>query len=561
MLQSKALAIMKSGRNVFLTGSAGAGKTFVLNQYIQYLKEHRVPVAVTASTGIAATHMNGQTIHSWSGIGIKDNISPAYLGNLKSRKYFTKKMDSVQVLIIDEISMLHRNQIDLVNKVLKFFKGNQLPFGGIQVIFAGDFFQLPPIGNDLESSREKFAFMSDAWLEAEPVICYLTEQYRQTENELNNILNEIRNADVSEKSVEILRTRLEVHPDEGEMETKLFTHNADVDRINSMYLNQIGSSVKNFKATYKGNPGLIEVLKKSTLALENLELKTDARVMFIRNNYEENYVNGTLGTVISFTDKGFPLVKTLDNELIEAKSETWAIEDETGKALASFSQIPLRLAWAITVHKSQGMTLDSAMIDLSKAFEKGQGYVALSRLRDLNGLRLRGLNQTALEVDNLAYKADVRFRELSNEWDDSLEIKELENEFRGFIIHCGGTLDKKIIAQTKEKLMTKGKAEKVSTYQLTKKMVKKKMNISDMAKERGLTKGTILSHLIRISETDSEIDLDIYKPEKPIFDKVLKAAKNQKSNQKISITKLYNDLNKEVSYDLIKQALIFLDKK
>src|SRR5690606_33971295 len=183
MLQSKALAIMKSGRNVFLTGSAGAGKTYVLNQYIQYLKEHRIGVAVTASTGIAATHMNGQTIHSWSGIGIKDNISTRHLTSLKEKKYFTKKMDLVKVLVIDEISMLHRNQLDMVNKVLKYFKGNQLAFGGIQVIFSGDFFQLPPIGNDLEESREKFAFMSDAWLETEPVICYLTEQHRQTENE------------------------------------------------------------------------------------------------------------------------------------------------------------------------------------------------------------------------------------------------------------------------------------------------------------------------------------------------------------------------------------------
>src|SRR5690606_6622427 len=157
MHQSKALAILKSGRNVFLTGSAGAGKTYVLNQYIQYLKEHKIPVAITASTGIAATHMNGQTIHSWSGIGIKDDISIRQLSNLKEKKYFRDKMDNVKVLIIDEISMLHRNQLELVNRVLKFFKENEMAFGGIQVIFSGDFFQLPPIGNEEESSRQKFA--------------------------------------------------------------------------------------------------------------------------------------------------------------------------------------------------------------------------------------------------------------------------------------------------------------------------------------------------------------------------------------------------------------------
>src|SRR5690606_27234673 len=305
-----------------------------------------------------------------------------------------------------------------------------------------------------------FAFMSDAWLEAEPVICYLTEQHRQSENDLNLILNEIRNGKVSQKSIDLLGSRVEFHPDEGEQETKLFTHNADVDRINQMYLEQIGSSSRFFPATVKGNEVLIEMLKKSVLALENLELKTGAQVMFIKNNYEAGYVNGTLGRVTGFTEKGNPLVKTFDNDLIEAKAEIWAIEDESGKPLASFIQIPLRLAWSITVHKSQGMTLDKAMIDLSRAFEQGQGYVAISRLRDLSGLKLRGLNQTALEVDELAMRADKRFRELSAEWDGSLEEKDLEKEFRGFIIHCGGITDKKELAKQKEKLIQKGKVEK-----------------------------------------------------------------------------------------------------
>lgn len=560
MIQSKALAILKSGRNVFLTGSAGAGKTYVLNQYIQYLKEHKVGVAITASTGIAATHMNGQTIHSWSGIGIKDDISIRQLSNLKERKYFRNKMDSVKVLIIDEISMLHRNQMELVNRVLKFFKGNELPFGGIQIVFSGDFFQLPPIGNDDESSRQKFAFMSDAWLEAEPIICYLTEQHRQSENELNIILNEIRNGTVTQNSIDTLSSRVDFHPDEGEQETKLYTHNADVDRINQMYLEQIGKSSKFFKAQVKGNEALVEVLKKSVLALENLELKVGAQVMFVRNNYEEGFVNGTLGQISSFSEKGFPLVKTRDNEIIEAKTETWAIEDETGKPLASFVQVPLRLAWAITVHKSQGMTLDAAMIDLSRAFEKGQGYVALSRLRDLTGLKLKGLNQTALEVDGLAMKADKRFQELSQEWDDSLEGEDLEQEFKRFIIYSGGTIDKKEIARAKEKLAQKGKAEKVSTYQKTKELIKKKMSIDEMVEKRGLTKGTILSHLIRISETDLEIDLEVYKPEQNIFDKVKEVAQSQEGEEKLSLSKIYHDLEETISYDEIKQSLIFINR-
>ena len=162
MKQEKALNILKAGKNVFLTGSAGAGKTYTLNQYIQYLKERKVPVAVTASTGIAATHMNGVTIHTWAGIGIKDSLSKKDLDAMKDRKYLREHLENAKVLIIDEISMLHAKQLDMVNQVLKYFKENDEPFGGIQVIFSGDFFQLPPVGDSGESNREKFAFMAKA---------------------------------------------------------------------------------------------------------------------------------------------------------------------------------------------------------------------------------------------------------------------------------------------------------------------------------------------------------------------------------------------------------------
>lgn len=560
MRQSKALAIMKSGRNVFLTGSAGAGKTYVLNQYIKYLREHRIGVAITASTGIAATHMNGQTVHSWSGIGIRNEISHRHLVNLKEKKYFRDKIEKAKVLIIDEISMLHRRQLDLVNEVLKFFKETEEPFGGLQVIFSGDFFQLPPIGEEWESSRDKFAFMSDAWVEANVNVCYITEQHRQSDNPLNFILNEIRSGNVSQESIDLLQDRLQLHHEEDDNETQLFTHNYDVSRTNLYYLDKIGKESRTFEATTFGNPVLVEMLTKSVLAEEILEIKVGAQVMFVRNNYEAGYVNGTIGRVSGFSPKGFPLVKTVDGELIEAKEETWAIEDETGKALASFTQIPLKLAWAITIHKSQGMTLDAAKIDLSRAFEKGQGYVALSRLRDIKGLKLLGLNQMALEIDSLAFKAEQRFAELSNELDETYTEEELQKEFIPFIKRCGGLTSAKDIARNREKLAQSGKAEKESTYQQTKVYVETHMSIDQIAEARGLSKGTILSHLIRLSEVYPEMDFSKYKPENEILEKVKKAVQLQKEEEKLSLSKLYNDLNKEISYDTIKQTLIFIKK-
>ena len=187
MKQETALTLLKAGENVFLTGSAGAGKTYTLNQYIHYLKARKVPVAITASTGIAATHMNGMTIHTWAGIGIKDRLSDDDLKRMKERKYLKEHLENAQVLIIDEISMLHAKQLNLVNQVLKYFKESDEAFGGIQVIVAGDFFQLPPVGRKDESNRDKFCFMSEAWVEAKFRVCYLTEQHRQDDEILNQI--------------------------------------------------------------------------------------------------------------------------------------------------------------------------------------------------------------------------------------------------------------------------------------------------------------------------------------------------------------------------------------
>ncbi|RLZ12238.1 AAA family ATPase [Faecalibacter macacae] len=559
MQQSKALAILKSGRNVFLTGSAGAGKTYVLNQYINYLKQHGIAVATTASTGIAATHMNGQTIHSWAGIGIKDYVSDRYLASLRDKKYFRDKMDKVKVLIIDEISMLHRNQLDAVDYVLKFFKQNDEPFGGVQVIFSGDFFQLPPIGEEWEESRDKFCFMSDAWVQSKVHICYLTEQYRQTNNELNDILNEIRSGMISDRTVNLLESRIEYFPDEIDSQTRLYTHNMDVDRINKGQLHNIDSTTKIFEAKVAGNPALVEVLKKSVLAEENLELKIGAKVMFVRNNFDVGFVNGTLGNVTGYTDKDEPIIKSLDGEFYIAKPETWAIEDEGGKALASFTQVPLRLAWAITIHKSQGMTLDSAFIDLSKAFEKGQGYVALSRLRDLNSLTLHGLNQTALEIDSLAMKADRRFQELSNMIDEKLDEKELQDSWASFIRYSGGTFDKKQIAKNIEKNKNSDKVKKKSTVEITLEYVREGLSLEEISEKRGLTSSAIVDHIGKIKEIEPDLDYSKYKPSDKIIDMVRLAYSEIEFEENKVLKPIYDYLNGEIGYEDIKKALLFIE--
>ena len=560
MNQAQALKILKSGENVFLTGSAGAGKTYVLNQYIEYLKARKIRVAVTASTGIAATHMNGMTIHSWSGMGIKDTISSADLRNMDKKKYLLKNLEKAKVLIIDEISMLHRNQLDSVNTILKHFKNSRNTFGDIQVIFAGDFFQLPPIGDS--PIRERFAFMSNAWVEAGLKICYLTEQYRQSQNSLNQILNEIRAAQVSPYSISLLKNASSTVLKNHIEPTKLYTHNYDVDRINKTELEKLTQKAKIFKARTKGNPKMLESFKKSVQAAEIIHLKIGAKVMFVKNNPEVGYINGSLGEVIDYSkETGFPIVKLLDGRKITAAYDSWSVNDDSGKSLVTYDQVPLKLAWAITVHKSQGMTLDAAEIDLSKTFEKGQGYVALSRLKDIDNLKLIGFNQTAIEVDTLALKADQRFQVLSA--DAEIEFnneEELERSANTHIEWCGGISDPKEIERHAKK--EKAKKFKKSTFEQTKELIEKGFNILEIADERGFGVSTIITHLIKLKEEYPKLDLIKFKPNAKALKEIKTAhdevRKQLGKDEPMKLGIVHGKLHGKYEYSDIKLALLFL---
>lgn len=415
MNQETALEILKAGHNVFLTGAAGSGKTYLLNQYIQYLKKQNIGVAVTASTGIAATHMGGITIHSWCGMGIKDRINELDLRKLSRNHRVRRRMKKAKVLIIDEISMLHAHQLDNIDKICRHLKNETfLPFGGLQVVLCGDFFQLPPVQKN-RNEKTKFAYESDAWKKMKIKICYLDEQHRQNDEQILELLNDIRGANVSEKTWEIILSRENKEIIGNLKPTKLFTHNIDVDAINNRELGKIKEKPLGYEMQAKGNKKLIEFLKHGCLAPEKLVLKKGARVMFVKNNFDEGFVNGTVGEVVGFNlGNNFPIVKTLQGQKIIASPMEWAIEEDD-IVLARIKQIPLRLAWAITVHKSQGMSLDAAEIDLGKSFEYGMGYVALSRVRSLSGINLLGINEMALAINEEVYELDKELMKLSEE--------------------------------------------------------------------------------------------------------------------------------------------------
>ncbi|WAI87234.1 ATP-dependent RecD-like DNA helicase [Psychrobacter sp. SC65A.3] len=644
MRQSSALDILKTGQNVFLTGSAGSGKTYTLNQYIDYLRARRVPVAVTASTGIAATHMNGTTIHSWSGIGIKDELTDRDLTNLSRKQFLADRLKDTAVLIIDEISMLHAKQINLVSQVLKHVRKDDKAFGGIQVVVAGDFFQLPPIGSKGESNREKFAFMSEAWLDAKFHICYLSEQHRQVSEaangglDLDDILNQIRRQEVTFEAIAALEATFDQNVDIKR--TRLYTHNLNVNKINDKELADLSGEMMRFEATSVGDSKLVETLKKTVRTQDDLVLKVGSKVMFIKNNTELGVSNGTMGELIGFAavkiddskegsddliedddigsdkdsdvgndkqaaksakekakkDKAkikkpttlkMPVVRLNTGREVIAEPEEWIIEDETGDVLASYEQVPLCLAWAITIHKSQGMTLEAAEIDLSRTFELGQGYVALSRLKSLAGLQLLGMNEMSLQLDPLARGADKRFLVLSDEADANyamLDEESMTQAHEKFILKSGGTLSKSVIEayanlQTKRREQQQaqiGKKQKLgnqvsdksdSTLLATRILLEESLCIAEISQARQLSQSTIMRHIAELKSQDPSLACDHLRPEDEVMTAVgnayvaIKVANNPNDfndDGSIKLRPIFEHLKQSADYNTIRLALIFI---
>ncbi|MCG3858396.1 AAA family ATPase [Psychrobacter sp. Ps2] len=646
MRQSSALDILKTGQNVFLTGSAGSGKTYTLNQYIDYLRARRVPVAVTASTGIAATHMNGTTIHSWSGIGIKDELSDRDLTNLSRKQFLADRLKDTAVLVIDEISMLHAKQLNLVNQVLKHVRKNNKAFGGIQVVVAGDFFQLPPIGSKGESNREKFAFMSEAWLDAKFHICYLSEQHRQVSDaangglDLDDILNQIRRQEVTFEAIAALEN---THDQSVDIKrTRLYTHNLNVNKINDKELASLDGEMMRFEATTTGDSKLVETLKKTVRTQDELILKVGSKVMFIKNNAELGVSNGTMGELIGFaavkvddskdssealiennidadredtdettdkqTTKGkksaakkeadkpkakkaatqkMPVVRLNSGREVIAEPEEWIIEDETGDVLASYLQVPLCLAWAITIHKSQGMTLDAAEIDLSRTFELGQGYVALSRLKSLAGLQLLGMNDMSLQLDPLARGADKRFLVLSDEADANyamLDEESMQQAHEKFVLKSGGTLSQSVIdayatLQKKRREQQQAQIDKKqkqgnqvsdkseSTLRATRVLLEESLTIAEISQARQLSQSTIMRHIGELKSQDPSLACDHLRPDDEVMTAVgnayvaIKVANNPNDfndDGSIKLRPIYDHLKQSIDYNTIRLALIFI---
>jgi ATP-dependent exoDNAse (exonuclease V) alpha subunit len=432
MNQEKVIELATSGHNIFLTGGAGTGKTYTLNKIIKKLESEGLIVARTASTGIAGTHIDGTTIHSWSKIGRENTLSTEYMAKkILGNRYLADQMNDTDVLVIDEISMLSGNKLNMIDKICRRLREEYMPFGGLQVILAGDYFQLPPV-----KEEDDFSFLSKAWRYAELKVCYLDKVYRQEDNTLIEILNSIREGKFLRKHLRVLES-LKDNNTHLEKSVSLYTTNRDVNYENRKELNKLEGELHTFKPTgfvakhLEHNDNFLKAyynfVKESVPVEEEVEIKIGAQVMTVINNPQEGYFNGTLCVVEDIreseedgVDKEIILKSLKSGHTFPILRHRWKMQSYNAQkkefeTVASFTQYPIKLAWNLTVHKSQGCTFDYVNMDLSNAFVENMGYVALSRAVSLDGLRLMGFNKMALSINPVVLANDAEFRRLSQE--------------------------------------------------------------------------------------------------------------------------------------------------
>lgn len=421
--QEEALNYTLSGKNVFITGPGGVGKSVLVKEIKKCMEQAKKSVVVTSTTGISALLIGGFTLHSYLGIGLGTGSVEEMARKIRRNKKLLSRWEYLDCLIIDEISMLSPELFDKLEKLARVIRsGNALQslmnsarepvFGGIQLVLCGDFLQLPVVNNT------NFSFQAEKWNECIDKVFYLSEIIRQSDTVFQNLLNEIRMGRLGEEGMRLILSRMnvELKNEFGIRPTRIYTTNASVEDINNKELEKLARKNNDLQfyeyemevAWYTAsNQDLLDNSKKNCIATETLQLCEGAQVMLLCNlDFEQGLVNGSRGVVVSFADD-MPVVRFLNGLQLPISFNVWDIEEFNSKTqstvkLLGLKQIPLKVAYAITVHKSQGCTLDSAEIDLRNVFEYGQAYVALSRVKSLENLLVIGIDFDKIKAHPLA---------------------------------------------------------------------------------------------------------------------------------------------------------------
>ena len=505
--------VEKTDMSLFLTGKAGTGKTTFLREVVRYTKKKCI---VLAPTGIAAVNAGAMTIHSFFQFG----LGPFVQGVVEPKSDFRinkSKLELIrhlQLLIIDEVSMVRADLMDHIDVELRRIRRNSKPFGGVQLLMIGDLQQLPPIahGGEDELLRQYYKtlyFFSSAALKSMKYSCIeLKNVYRQTDRHFIDILNHARNCTLTSQDISDLNARyipgFSPKPEDGYI--RLMTHNRQVDNVNETELEKLDSKPYTFVAAVTGT-----FPEESYPTADSLTLKKGTQVMFIKNDPERRFINGTLGEVKSIDKNSIAVRLTESGTVIDVEPMEWQNLryqfDEESKEISSkqigrFKQYPLKAAWAITVHKSQGLTFDKAIIDVHAAFSPGQAYVALSRCRTLDGLVLSSpvsasvfmrdnavdayMNYISRPVEELAFSSCYEYFEYEKkpESEEVAPVKKVK-------------VNKEKPKKEKKEKLHDDTGKKLNTFEYSYWLYNQGNTVKQIAEKRGLNQSTIEGHLAR----------------------------------------------------------------
>lgn len=404
--QTIALDLLKSGDNVFLTGGAGSGKSFVVREFMKDLDPESLPIL--ASTGAAAVLLGGRTYHSFFGIGIMEGGLEATVSRALNDKKLMKRLAKVDGVVIDEISMIPGEALCAAEFLAQAARESTLPWGGMRVIAVGDFGQLPPV--TMPGKKRDWCFLHEVWKKTNFITHELKYNQRVKESEYLEVLHQVRSGKVNDTVRNFLNSRVREH-DEDHPGTRLFPRRDQSDQYNQKKLNEINEDEHSIDTIYLGEEKFITNLRKNASVPEQLKIKMGCRVLFLKNDAMKRYVNGTRGTVTGFESDHIIVRKEVRDGAsfgreVKVEKMQFSLLDPDGNVKASAIQFPLVLAYATTIHKSQGATLDELWCDLASLWEPGQAYVALSRLRDSQGLHIVRWSERSIITDpavNLFY--------------------------------------------------------------------------------------------------------------------------------------------------------------
>lgn len=396
--QIKALKTCVTNQHVFLTGGAGTGKSFLVSRYRKMMEKMGVSVPVVASTGAAAVLVGGQTFHRFFGLDGARDVD-ALVNRALAREYLWHRLNNVSAIILDEVSMLPGYAFEAAYRISQRIRRSSEPWGGLGVLAVGDFRQLPPVVRQFEGPTP-WAFLTKAWEETGFVPVMLTEPVRSTDKDFVAVLNDARIGALTDRAVKFLNERTVGNADLDA--PRVFARKTDVEGYNQTKLNELSGPMVSQSTVYSGHDRYTDELRKNAPVPERLVFRRGALVMMRKNDKDDSYVNGSLGHIVDFIGAGGALgivVKLLAGPTVTVSQSKFMLTDEYGEVLATCENFPMTLAWATTIHKSQGATMDAALLDLAGLWEPGQLYVALSRVRSPSGVHVISWDPRAFKKD------------------------------------------------------------------------------------------------------------------------------------------------------------------